>query len=51
MFVLVKVALGVEQGDCERVKVTVTDFVNGRVVGIPERVRLTVGVRVFILEG
>ncbi len=29
VFVLVKVPIGVEQGDCDRVRLTETDFVNG----------------------
>jgi hypothetical protein len=38
VIVLVSVLAGVEQGDCDRVILTDTDFVNGRVVGIPEYV-------------
>ena len=38
MIVLVSVLAGVEQGDCDRVILTDTDFVNGWVVGIPEYV-------------
>jgi hypothetical protein len=51
VFVLVKVPRGDGEGDSERVRDTVTDFVIGWVVAIPERVTLSVGVRVFRLEG